>query len=126
MLDDAMQSAHTAIRDARRTAEYGGTVVQGLLFPTDQKSELRLSSLERKFVANPEHVEPWLVGDTWIYMHAALFAEYVETFAAHVAACFAVEKAKHEALNAAGCETAGEVEEWLAANLRSGWPGREG
>ena len=124
-LEEALTFAMDAITARRQQAEYGGVIVRGTLFPTEQKDELRLYALERKFAANAAHVETWKANGVWVDMDAALFAEYAAAFQNHIPACFATERQKTQGLAAASLQSAEAVTAWLAINLNTGWPGAE-
>jgi hypothetical protein len=83
-----------ALKVFRREKEYAGFKHKGALFPSDEKTEMRLSTGAVAAAADPEYkIENWTVdgGKTSKTLDAETINELLKKMATHHAACFAAE-----------------------------------
>ena len=125
---ESLREAREALSERRRAAEYGGFLLNGQRWGSEEKDELRLISVismmrETGLTEFPH----WKINaDTVVTLTPRLAVEASAALMRHYASCFALEAEKRTALEAAcaaGPESAEAVEVWLEANLETGWPG---
>lgn len=125
---EARVAAFSALREKRKSVEYGGFAFQGQRWDSEEKDELRLNSALKMFdMTGMEAFPGWKVAEgVYITATLELLQGAALSMMQHYAGAFAVEAAKTaelEALAAAEGATAADIEAWIAGAMREGWPG---
>lgn len=119
-LEVAKAEAKSRLKAYRQQVEYGGFMLNGQRWDSEQKDELRLNSAYKLFENGLTEYQGWKVSDG---VYVTLTPEILQTatlgLMQHYAHAFAVEVAKIAQIDA--LTTAGEVEAWLETELEQGW-----
>lgn len=120
-LEEAKANALAQLKEKRKAVEYGGCMVDGQLWDSELKDELRINSMLTLFSATGlESFEGWKVSEgVYITVTLPLLMQAAAAFAQHYAAAFAVEAAKIAEIEALDSPSA--VQDWLASSLDTGW-----
>lgn len=121
------QNAIERIKEKRLLVEYAGPEIEvdgeKIRFPANIKDETRLNSLVSIFEAHPEMIiEDWKVADgVYVTMSAGLLSKIKEAVFLRAAETFSVERKKQQQVQEVE-DSAEAVNDWLAAELETGWP----
>lgn len=141
-LEEIYMSTSSAIKAKRLEVEYGGFQMDGQIWDSTQKDELRLNSTIKMFEAGLDKVDGWKLGDgVYITLTPELAQKAAMGLLAHYSRVFAVEAARAAELKdlrqkaATAMEAAPseidkrlveiehvtEIQTWLAMALENGW-----
>lgn len=119
----AREIAVSALREKRKAMEYGGFLLNGQRWDSEEKDELRLNSAIKMLeLTGMQEFPGWKVAeDVYIRATPAILKAAALALLQHYSACFAVEAAKNAEL--AALESPQAVAAWLESDLNTGWPG---
>ena len=119
-LDVAKSEAKYRLKAYRQSVEYGGFVLNGQKWDSEQKDELRLNSAYKIFEAGAPEYPGWKVsGRVYVTLTPELLQAATVGLMQHYGQAFAVEAAKIAEIDA--LTTTAEVEAWLETELEKGW-----
>lgn len=118
-LAEAKGAKLAALADRRWRAETAGAIVNGMGFPTDEKTQAKLTAAVVASVLDNNFAVTWKLADASFVTldHAALIA-VSQAVRAHVQGSF-----DREALLATAINAAADVATLDAIDIESGWPG---
>ena len=123
-LDEAKKQARQELKSYRQQIEYGGFMLNGQRWDSEQKDELRLSSAGKIFEAGVPEYPGWKIADgVYITLTPQLLQQATIAFMQHTGAAFALEAAKLGQIDALDSSEA--VLAWLENDMKTGWPGAE-
>lgn len=94
-LEEAVIQAQAALREQRKTIEYGGFELDGQHWDSAEKDELRLNSVTKIFESGIPQYEGWKIADgVYITLTPELVQQAAMALMQHYGRCFAVEAAK--------------------------------
>ena len=119
-LEEAKKQAHTELRAYRQQIEYGGFMLNGQRWDSEQKDELRLNSAGKIFEAGLPEYPGWKIADgVYITLTPGILQQATLAFMQHTGAAFALEAAKLGQINA--LESSEAVLAWLENEMKVGW-----
>lgn len=125
-LDDAIEADIVDIKERRRASaslirkvkEQGGVAINGKPFPTDERTQGKLSGAALSAVIDPNYSVRWKFGDgSFLSLSASDLIEVAQAVRAHIQCCFDREKDLIDAINAAAT-----FSDLAAIDLDGGWP----
>lgn len=123
-LDEAKKQARQELKAYRQQVEYGGFILNGQRWDSEQKDELRLNSAGKIFEAGVPEYPGWKIADgVYITLTPQLLQAATMAFMQHTGAAFALEAVKLAEIEA--LETSEAVLAWLENDMKTGWPGAE-
>ena len=123
-LDEAKKQARQELKSYRQQVEYGGFMLNGQRWDSEQKDELRLNSAGKIFEAGVPEYPGWKIADgVYITLTPQLLQAATMAFMQHTGAAFALEAAKLGQIDALDSSEA--VFAWLENDMKTGWPGAE-
>ena len=119
-LDIAKAEAKEQLKAYRQNVEYGGFMLNGQKWDSEQKDELRLNSAYKIFEAGAPEYPGWKVSDgVYVTLTPELLQAATMGLMQHYGRAFAVEAAKIAEIDA--LTTTADVEAWLETELEEGW-----
>ena len=119
-LDVAKAEARERLKAYRQSVEYGGFILNGQRWDSEQKDELRLNSAGKIFEAGLTDYNGWKVADgVYITLTPELLQAASMAFMQHYGHAFAVEAAKLAEIDA--LDSVEIVKSWLENELEQGW-----
>ena len=119
-LTEAKSEAKAQLKAYRQSVEYGGFMLNGVRWDSEQKDELRLNSAYKLFEAGLSEYSDWKVADgVYLTLTPELLQQATMALMQHYGAAFALETAKIAEIEA--LSTSAEVENWLETELEKGW-----
>ena len=119
-VEQSKSEAKTQLKAYRQQVEYGGFMLNGVKWGSEQKDELRLNSAYKIFEAGVPEYPGWKVSDgVYITLTPALLQAATMGLMQHYDHAFAVEAAKIAEIDA--LTTTADVEAWLETELEEGW-----
>ena len=119
-VEQSKSEAKTQLKAYRQQVEYGGFMLNGVKWDSEQKDELRLNSAYKIFEAGVPEYPGWKVSDgVYITLTPALLQAATMGLMQHYGHAFAVEAAKIAEIDA--LTTTADVEAWLETELEEGW-----
>ena len=123
-LVDVKNIARQELKDYRKQIEYGGFMLNGQRWDSEQKDELRLNSAGKIFEAGLPEYPGWKIADgVYITLTPQLLQQATLAFMQHTGAAFALEAAKLAEIEA--LESSEAVLACLETEMKEGWPGAE-
>lgn len=121
-LAEIKAQAREALKAYRQQVEYGGFILNGQRWDSEQKDELRLNSAVKIFEAGLTEYPGWKIADgVYITLTPQLLQQATIAFMQHTGAAFALEAAKLGQIEALDSSEA--VLAWLEGEMKEGWPG---
>lgn len=119
-LEEIKETARLLLREKRKEVEYGGFELNGQIWDSAEKDELRLNSVSKIFEAGLPEYSGWKIAEgVYITLTPELLQQVSLALMNHYGKCFATEASKHQALLA--LTTVEAVEHWIATELSLGW-----
>ena len=119
-LQETKTEAKEALKAYRQQVEYGGFMLNGQKWGSEQKDELRLNSAYKLFESGLSDYPGWKVsGGVYVTLTPELLQAATVGLMQHYGQAFAVEAAKIAEIEA--LTTTAEVEAWLETELEEGW-----
>ena len=119
-LEEAKKQARQELKTYRQQIEYGGFMLNGQRWDSEQKDELRLNSAGKIFEAGLPEYPGWKIADgVYITLTPQLLQQATLAFMQHTGAAFALEAAKLNQINA--LESSEAVLAWLEDEMKVGW-----
>ena len=119
-LDEAKKQARQELKSYRQQIEYGGFMLNGQRWDSEQKDELRLNSAGKIFEAGVPEYPGWKIADgVYITLTPQLLQQATIAFMQHTGAAFALEAAKLGQIEALDSSEA--VLAWLENDMKTGW-----
>ena len=119
-LEEAKKQAHTELRAYRQQIEYGGFMLNGQRWDSEQKDELRLNSAGKIFEAGLPEYPGWKIADgVYITLTPQLLQQATLAFMQHTGVAFALEAMKLMEIDA--LESSEAVLAWLENEMKVGW-----
>ena len=119
-LEEAKKQARQELKEYRKQIEYGGFMVNGQRWDSEQKDELRLNSVGKIFEAGLPEYPGWKIADgVYITLTPGILQQATLAFMQHTGAAFALEAAKLNQINA--LESSEAVLAWLENEMKVGW-----
>ena len=119
-LDVAKAEAKTQLKAYRQQVEYGGFMLNGVKWDSEQKDELRLNSAYKIFEAGVPEYPAWKVSDgVYVTLTPELLQLATMGLMQHYGRAFAVEAAKLAEIDA--LNTTEAINAWLETELEQGW-----
>ena len=119
-LEEAKKQARQELKTYRQQIEYGGFMLNGQRWDSEQKDELRLNSAGKIFEAGVPEYPGWKVADgVYITLTPQLLQQATIAFMQHTGAAFALEAAKLGQIEALDSSEA--VLAWLENDMKTGW-----
>ena len=123
-LDEAKKQARQELKAYRQQVEYGGFILNGQRWDSEQKDELRLNSAYKVFEAGLTEYPGWKIADgVYVTLTPQLLQAATMAFMQHTGAAFALEAAKLAEIEA--LESSEAVLACLETEMKEGWPGAE-
>ena len=123
-LEEAKNKARADLKIYRQQIEYGGFMLDGKKWDSEQKDELRLNSAFKMFEAGLKEYSGWKISEgKYIILTPEILQGASLALMQHYSHVFSIEASKSaeiEALN-----TPDAVEEWLRHDLKQGWTADE-
>lgn len=109
------------LREKRVQVEYGGLMIDGQPWDSEEKDELRLNSMLKLFeITGDAEFDGWKIADgVYITLTKTQAEAAAVAFMRHYAHAFTVEGVKAAEIDA--LTSAAEIEAWLQNNLNIGW-----
>lgn len=118
-LDEAKAERLALLAERRWRAETGGVVIGGVLLPTDETMQLKITGARLAAEADPSYTVRWKVGPgAFVTFDAPTVIGLSNTVRAHIQACFDNEDAISSLIDAATSNDGAD-----AVDIESGWPG---
>ena len=119
-LEEAKKQARQELKTYRQQIEYGGFMLNGQRWDSEQKDELRLNSAGKIFEAGLPEYPGWKIADgVYITLTPGILQQATLAFMQHTGAAFALEAAKLGQINA--LESSEAVLAWLENEMKVGW-----
>ena len=119
-LEEAKKQARQELKEYRKQIEYGGFMVNGQRWDSEQKDELRLNSAGKIFEAGIAEYPGWKAADgVYITLTPQLLQQAAIAFMQHTGAAFALEAMKLMEIDA--LESSEAVLAWLESDMKTGW-----
>ena len=119
-LEGIKNIARQELKDYRKQIEYGGFMLNGQRWDSEQKDELRLNSAGKIFEAGVAEYPGWKIADgVYITLTPQLLQQATLAFMQHTGAAFALEAAKLSEIEA--LTSAEAVLAWLESDMKTGW-----
>lgn len=119
-LEDAKKQARQELKDYRKQIEYGGFMLNGQRWDSEEKDEMRLNSIGRLFDNGLTEYPGWKLSDgVYITITPEILGQVIVAFAQHTGHAFAVEATKITEIN--NLTTNEQVGSWLENELTVGW-----
>ena len=119
-LIDIKNTASQELKDYRKQVEYGGFMLNGQRWDSEEKDELRLNSISKMFENGLSEYPGWKISDgVYITLTATILGQALMSFMSHVGNAFAVEATKLGEINA--LTTSEAVANWLKNDMKVGW-----
>ena len=119
-LIDIKNTASQELKDYRKQVEYGGFMLNGQRWDSEEKDELRLNSISKMFENGLSEYPGWKISDgVYITLTATILGQALMSFMSHVGNAFAVEATKLGEINA--LTTSEAVTNWLKNDMKVGW-----
>ena len=119
-LVDVKNIACQELKDYRKQIEYGGFMLNGQRWDSEQKDELRLNSAGKIFEAGIAEYPGWKTADgVYITLTPQLLQQATIAFMQHTGAAFALEAMKLMEIDA--LESSEAVLAWLESDMKTGW-----
>lgn len=119
-LDVAKAEAKTQLKAYRQQVEYGGFMLNGVKWDSEQKDELRLNSAYKIFEAGVPEYPGWKVSDgVYVTLTPELLQLATMGLMQHYGRAFYVEALKITQIDA--LNSVEEVAVWLETQLKEGW-----
>ena len=119
-LAEAKSEAKAQLKAYRQSIEYGGFILNGARWDSEQKDELRLNSAYKIFESGVPEYPGWKVSDgVYVTLTPELLQSATVGLMQHYGHAFAVEVAKLAEIEA--LTSTAEVEAWLETELEKGW-----
>lgn len=110
----------SALRSKRKEVEYGGFMLDGQLWDSSEKDELRLNSVGKLFESGLTEYDGWKVAEgTYITLTPELLQKASFALMTHYSRAFATEAAKLAEIDA--LKSPEERKKWLENELNRGW-----
>ena len=119
-LDVAKAEAKEQLKAHRQSIEYGGFMLNGVKWDSEQKDELRLNSAYKTFEAGVPEYPGWKVSDgVYVTLTPELLQLATMGLMQHYGRAFYVEALKITQIDA--LNSVEEVAVWLETQLKEGW-----
>ena len=119
-LEEAKKQARQELKEYRKQIEYGGFMVNGQRWDSEQKDELRLNSAGKIFEAGLPEYPGWKIADgVYITLTPGILQQATLAFMQHTGHAFAVEATKLMEIDA--LESSEAVLAWLESDMKTGW-----
>ena len=119
-LEEAKKQAKQELKEYRKQIEYGGFMLNGQRWDSEEKDELRLLGINELFKKGLTEYPGWKLEDgVYVTLTPELLDEVMLAFAHHTGAAFALEAAKLAQINA--LESSEAVLAWLESDMKTGW-----
>ena len=119
-LAEAKSEAKAQLKAYRQSVEYGGFMLNGVRWDSEQKDELRLNSAYKLFEAGLSEYSDWkIAAGVYLTLTPELLQAATLALMQHYGAAFEVEVFKIAEIDA--LTSTAEVEAWLATELEKGW-----
>ena len=119
-LEVAKSEAKTQLKAYRQQVEYGGFMLNGVKWDSEQKDELRLNSAYKIFEAGVPEYPGWKVSDgVYVTLTPELLQAASLGLMQHYGRAFYVEALKITQIDA--LNSVEEVAVWLETQLKEGW-----
>ena len=119
-LEEAKKQAKQELKEYRKQIEYGGFMLNGQRWDSEEKDELRLNSISKMFENGLSEYPGWKISDgVYITLTATILGQALMSFMSHVGNAFAVEATKLGEINA--LTTSEAVANWLKNDMKVGW-----
>jgi hypothetical protein len=117
-LDEAKAERLALLAERRWRAEIGGVVIGGVLLPTDETIQVKITGARLAAEADPAYTVRWKVGPgAFVTFDAPTVIGLSNTIRAHIQACFDNEDAISALIDAATSNDAVD-----AVDVETGWP----
>lgn len=123
-MEEFKVQAKNELRTYRQTIEYGGFILDGKKWDSEQKDELRLNSAFKMFETGLKEYLGWKISEgEYITLTPEVLQAATLGLMQHYSRVFAIEAVKYAEIEA--LDTPDAVEYWLEHELKQGWMANE-
>lgn len=123
-LAETVDQKKTDLSSYRYDKEVGGIIMaNGMKVATDDRSKGLIAGARIDIIDDPTILTDFKAETGWIQIDAATVILISSAVAAHVRACFAIEKQHSDAIDALAALPATTVADIEAYDITTGWPG---
>lgn len=116
-LASARAERKAAATARRYEVETGGITVGGQRIETDREAQAMIAGAKLYADANPDALIDWKGANGWQQVDAATMTAIGQSLGSHIQACFSVERAHHEAIDALN-----DLAAIATYDVGAGWP----